>query len=190
MIIYCGVGSTGLPRVTRTYSEPSALKVHEEVALRTRPSVAVAITACRKLLRSSNGLRKLVIIVDDLKCVDIQSDFVESSCAVVNRLVMRALPIFTSRHVGRPFAVEQRVVFLVSLAQRYIFDRIVGIHVVTINFDFTPSNIDFVFAIGPRPLVVLDAFARTYSEMCEMKVEKVKKCDESFDLQFGGAEQG
>lgn len=58
----------------------------------------------------------------------------------------------------------------------------------TINFDFTPSNIDFVFAIGSRPFVVLDAFARTYFGNVRNGSEKVKQ-KESFKLQFGGAEQ-
>lgn len=78
----------------------------------------------------------------------------------MNRLVGRALPIFAFRHIARALAVKQRIVLLSSPSQCNIFCRIVGIHAVTINFDFAPSDIDFVFAISARSFVVLNAFAR------------------------------
>lgn len=104
-------------------------------------------------------MRKLIIIVDNLECIDVDANLIESGGAIMNRLVVNALPILAFCHVGQALAVKQRIVFLISLSQRHIFGRILGIHVVTINFNFTPSNIDLVFAIVARPLVVLDAFA-------------------------------
>lgn len=165
LIFYRGIGAIGVPRHRRPYSEPGPLQVHEEVALRTRAGVAVAVAARGELLRSSVGAGELIIIVDDLKCVDVDADFIESREAVMNGLVLHALPIFAFRHVGRSLAVEKRIVLLASLSQRNVLQGIVGFHVVTVNLHLAPTNIDFVFAVGAGSLVVLDALARAWRKI-------------------------
>lgn len=159
LIFYRGIGAVDFPRIRRSYSEARALKVHEEITLWTWSRVAITVTARRKLLWSSNGMWELIIIVDDLKCANVDANFMESRCAVVNGLVMHALSIFALWHIVKPFAVKEWVVFLRSLFQRNVFGRFVRVHVVTINFDFMPSNIDFMFAIGSCSFVMLNAFA-------------------------------
>lgn len=118
LIFYRGVGAICIPRHRRPYSESGALQIHKEVALRTRAGVAVAIAARRKLLRSSNGMRELIIIVDDLQRVDVDADLTKARGAIMNGLVRHALSILTFRHVGRSLAVEECVVLLSPLSQR------------------------------------------------------------------------
>lgn len=118
MIFYRGIGAISIPRHRWSYSEPGALQIHEEVALGTRAGVAVAIAACRELLRSPNGMRELVIIVDDLQCVDVDANLTKARGAIMNGLVGHALSILAFRHVGRSLAVEERVVLLSPLSQR------------------------------------------------------------------------